>query len=47
MLMQNITEKELDDKIDVEEIIKEYRIPDTENLKSYLEDVWKVTIYFK
>jgi len=35
-------DKNTDDKIDVEELIKDFLIPNSENLSKYLKTIWKV-----
>jgi hypothetical protein len=34
------------DKIDVEDLIKDFRITKIDEFLSYLKDVWRVNIYF-
>jgi hypothetical protein len=40
------TNKNLNDKIDVEDLIKDFRINKIDEFLSYLKDVWRVYIIF-
>lgn len=34
------------DKIDVESLLSEYRVPNAQTFASYLKEIWRVKIFF-
>jgi len=43
--MQSITPTEKIDKIDVEDLIKDFRIIDIDAFSSYLKEIWRVNYH--
>lgn len=42
--MQSITSSDKIDKIDVEDLIKDFRVMDVDAFSSYLKEVWRVNL---
>ena len=45
-MMKSSTKPETVDKIDVEELIKDFKVLNIENFEGYLKEVWRVSIFF-
>ena len=45
-MMKSTTKPETVDKIDVEELIKDFKVMNIENFREYLKEVWRVSIIF-
>jgi len=44
--MKSQNKSDLVDKIDVEDLIKDFKILNISNFKSYLKEVWRVIFFF-